>query len=76
MKLDEITQGILPRRLPTSVTDSDQCEVFEEPNVRCINPATTIMEEPYTPGRFKIRTCDQCARYLQSTGYHNRGPIK
>jgi hypothetical protein len=53
--------------------DETMCGVMVDLGSRCGKPITTVVEEPWTPGRFQIRCCDDCAANFISEGYHNRG---
>ena len=48
--------------------DDDRCELRESED-RCPNRATQTVEEPYTPGRFRIQVCDDCAKSQIEFGY-------
>lgn len=60
-----------------SVGDEDDeenmCGVLVDLDSHCGKPITTIVEEPWTPGRFQIECCDDCAKGFIDEGYHNRG---
>lgn len=45
----------------------NRCEIYED--ARCERMATKTVVEPYTPGRFQIQCCDECAAGLISNGY-------
>lgn len=51
--------------------DEDRCELFQgyDKGDRCPNRATQTVEEPYTPGRFTQRVCEECARGQVRSGY-------
>ena len=55
--------------------DDERCECAEEPGVPCRNVATRVVEEPWTPGCFKLRVCESCAEDKSGLGYHDRGAI-
>lgn len=50
------------------VDDEDRCELREGED-RCPNRATQAVREPYTPGRFTQRVCDDCAKSQIEFGY-------
>lgn len=41
----------------------------------CGKPITRIVEEPWTPGRFTVRCCDDCAQGFIDDGYYDRGTV-
>jgi hypothetical protein len=51
------------------------CELAPEPGAHCYRKAVRVVSEPYTPGRFKIKCCDECAQSLIDSGYHDRGLV-
>lgn len=55
--------------------DETQCGVLVDLGERCGKPKTRIVEEPFTPGRFTIKCCDDCARNFLDEGYHDRGKV-
>src|SRR5688500_17316109 len=71
---------VMSGNYPASVTDNTQH--FALPSVesdvrgeahedtRCPNVAAKFMREPYTPGRFAILLCDECADGARAMGYH------
>lgn len=66
--LDRASEGLEPE---------DMCECSEEPGVPCPNRATRVVEEPWTPGCFKIRVCEACAEdKVRGLGYYDRGAIR
>lgn len=58
-----------------SLIDPDETCDFRPEGELCYNRATRLVEEPYTPGRFKVRCCETCAAELINFGYHDRGSI-
>ena len=68
---------IMSENYPDGELDEDEmCECSEEPGVPCPNVATRIVEEPWTPGCFKLRVCEPCAEDKSGLGYHDRGSIR
>lgn len=63
---ETLNAGWIP--LEPEFEDDERCEVHEGED-RCPNRATREIEEPYTPGRFKVQCCDGCARSLIHGGY-------
>lgn len=51
--------------------DEERCEAHEgeERSDRCPDKWTRMVREPFTPGRFKIRCCEEHARGLIRNGY-------
>jgi hypothetical protein len=70
------TKDDFARALSEELDPEDECELAPEPVARCHSRATRIVEEPWTPGRFKVRCCQPCAESLIRQGYHDRGAIQ
>jgi hypothetical protein len=49
--------------------DEKQCSVQIDLGVRCKNPRSQVVREPFTPAAFEIPCCDQHAESLISQGY-------
>jgi hypothetical protein len=47
-----------------------RCQTGYGPDDRCLNLTTKVMREPYTPGRFAVLLCDECADGARAMGYH------
>ena len=70
---DATTQADIDRALDGD--PEDLCEMSQEPGDPCPNLATDIIEEPYTPGHFKLHVCEAHRREQVAFGYYYRGKI-
>lgn len=53
------------------IEDEDRCELFHghDKGDRCPSRATVTIEEPFTPGKFTLRVCEDCAEGQVKSGY-------
>ena len=47
-----------------------RCDSSFGPDDPCLNIATKVMREPYTPGNFALSLCNECADGARAMGYH------
>jgi hypothetical protein len=65
-------QGIDWDDPPTGV---EQCEVSNEPGEPCQKIAVRCIEEPWTPGCFRIKVCQKHVNEQIELGFYDRGPV-
>jgi hypothetical protein len=51
------------------------CEMSNEPGSPCQEVAIRCVEEPWTPGCFRINVCAEHLADMLGLGFHDRGPV-
>lgn len=59
----------MPNAHEDDFDDENMCGVFVDLGERCGKGITSTVEEPFTPGRFQIECCSDCANDFVSNGY-------